>query len=91
MMQTDVFSEELGSAGSVGGPTRLKAVQISYTGTTGAVEITDGATGALKFSFYAPATGDGSVYMLLPGEGIRFQDTIYGATVTDCTVQVFYG
>ena len=91
MMQTDVKAATLANTGSIGIPTRLKGLVISYTAGTGSVVLKDGGSGGTtRFSFTAPATTNGAINVLIPGEGIRFDTSIYGA-ITDATVTVFYG
>lgn len=90
MMQTDVLSSDLGETASIAGRQRLKGLLISYTATTGVVELADGEYGAFKFYFAAPAVS-GVVYIPVPGEGILFETGIYCSTLTDCTLTVFYG
>ena len=89
-MQTDVNAIGLAATESIGGRVRVKGILISYAATTGAIELTDGVGGASKFAFVAPAV-DGAVYIPVPGEGIRFENSVYAAEVTDCTLTVFYG
>lgn len=90
-MQYDVKASGLLASDAIaGGRLRLKAVLISYTATTGLVALSDGASGANKFVFAAPAVG-GAVHVLIPGEGILFENSIYGKTITNCTITVFYG
>lgn len=90
-MQTDVKASTLANTGSIGYATRLKGLVISYTAGTGSVVLKDGgSSGTIRFSFTAPATTNGAVNVIIPGEGIRFDTSIYGA-ITDATVTVFYG
>ncbi len=89
-MQTDVSSSDLGATASIQGRQRLKGLLISYTATTGAVELADGENGPFKFYFTAPPVS-GVVYIPVPGEGILFETGIYCSTLTDCTLTVFYG
>ena len=91
MMQTDVKAATLANTGSIATPTRLKGLVISYTAGTGSVVLKDGGSGGTtRFSFIAPATTNGAINVIIPGEGIRFDTSIYGA-ITDATVTVFYG
>ena len=89
-MQYDVKASSLAASGSaVGGPARVKGITISYA-TGGTVVLKDGGSGGTtKFSYTAPATA-GSVNILIPGEGIRFESSIY-ATLSSATVVVYYG
>ena len=90
-MQTDVKASTLANKGSIGYATRLKGLVISYTAGTGSVVLKDGgSSGTTRFSFTAPATTNGAINVIIPGEGIRFDTSIYGA-ITDATVTVFYG
>jgi len=90
-MQYDVKASTLANTGSIGYATRLKGLVISYTADTGSVVLKDGgSSGTIRFSFTAPATTNGAVNIIIPGEGIRFDTSIYGA-ITDATVTVFYG
>ena len=90
-MQTDVKASTLANTGSIGYATRLKGLVISYTAGTGSVVLKDGgSSGTTRFSFTAPATTNGAINVIIPGEGIRFDTSIYGA-ITDATVTVFYG
>ena len=90
-MQTDVKASTLADTGSIGYATRLKGLVISYTAGTGSVVLKDGgSSGTTRFSFTAPATTNGAINVIIPGEGIRFDTSIYGA-ITDATVTVFYG
>ena len=89
-MQTDVKATERTTSGSVfGGPGRVKAITIAYA-SGGTVVIKDGGSGGTTvWSFTAPAAA-GSVNVLLPGEGIKCNTSIY-ATVSSATATVIYG
>lgn len=89
-MQTDVKAASLAASDEVAQRTRIKGIQISYTATTGAVELTDGDGGSTVFTFAAPGV-DGAMYIPVPGEGILCQTSIFAETVTDATLTVFYG
>jgi hypothetical protein len=90
-MQYDVNAAALADTESIAYPARLKGLVISYTAGTGSVVLKDGgSSGATKFSFTAPATTNGAINILVPGEGIRFTTSIY-ASITGATVTVFYG
>jgi hypothetical protein len=91
MMQYDVNAAALLDTNSIAYPARLKGLVISYTAGTGSVILKDGgSSGTVKFSFTAPATTNGAINIVIPGEGIRFATSIY-ASVTGATVTVFYG
>lgn len=93
MMQTDVKMGTVGAAAAAsiyGDRTRIKAIAMTFTASAGALTITDGNGGATLFSF-TPAAAAGSLYMLLPGEGILAQTGVYATTGTGTTATVFYG
>ena len=89
-MQYDVKSAQVTSSNTAyDASTRVKAVTISYA-SGGTTVLKDGGTGGTaKFSFTAPAAA-GSIHILFPGEGIRFDTDVY-ATLGSSTVVVFYG
>ena len=88
-MQYDVKAAEVTSTGSVYATrARIKGLTISFA-SGGTVVLTDGETGATRFSYTAPAAA-GSVNILMPGEGILCDNSIY-ATLTDATATVYYG
>jgi hypothetical protein len=92
MMQTDVNAIALTIGDSVDYPVRLKGLVISYEAGTGSVVLKDGDTnGSTLFEFTAPPTNDGSINVIIPGEGIRAQTSIFADDITDATVTVFYG
>lgn len=97
MMQTDVQSAHLSTAGSYyAGRTRLKGMIITPKASTVATfEIRNGsASGAVLFTMDIPSLGTpNSFYILVPGEGILASTGLYltlsVGTVTGITV--FYG
>lgn len=90
MMQTDVNAVQVtATASAYAGPTRVKAVTVSYA-SGGTVVLKDGgSSGTTQLSFTAPAAA-GSVNILIPGEGIKFDTDVY-ATLANATIVVFYG
>ena len=90
MMQTDVKAAQVTSTNTAyAGPTRVKAVTVSYA-TGGTVVLKDGGSGGdTQFSFTAPAAA-GSEHILFPGEGIKFDIDVH-ATLSSATIVVFYG
>ena len=95
MMQTDVKSATVAAGNSgtaVGAPrARLKALTINATSTTaGTVTITDGNGGAALFSSLTPGAV-GVTHILIPGEGILAQNSIYVVTGAGASAIVFYG
>ncbi len=89
-MQTDVKAAQVTSTNTAyGAPTRVKAVTVSYD-ESGTVVLKDGGSGGTtRFSFTAPAA-KGSVHILFPGEGIKFNTDVH-ATLSSATIVVFYG
>ena len=92
MMQTDVLSTAAAAGATTtifGGPARIKGVSISYS-TGGTVVLNDGTGGTAKFSFTAPADA-GSIYIVVPGEGIKCATNISAVCSATTTAVVFYG
>lgn len=92
MMQTDVKSGSAAAGATTtifAGPTRIKAVTISYP-SGGTVVLNDGTGGTAKFSFTAPAA-IGTTHILFPGEGIRCDTNISAVCAASTTAVVFYG
>lgn len=92
MMQTDVSMFTV-SAGTVVIPNvpsriRIKAVALTFTASAGALTISS-SSGTL-FSF-TPAAAAGSLYMLLPGEGILADSAITVNAGAGTSATVFYG
>lgn len=92
-MQYDVKSAYVTSTGSVfGQPARLKGLYVNTGGTAATVEFTDGNGGTSLMKIDAPvATTNNPVYLVLPGEGIRFYSSIYVVITGASSVTVFYG
>jgi len=94
-MQTDVSSTHLNASGYVyQGRTRLKSFTMYGGNAVGMVQFRDGgATGNILCEVDVPSSGQtGSLYVLIPGEGILFRTDLY-ATFTGATAAVtaFYG
>ena len=93
MMQTDVKAGAAAAATSTtvtSVRSRVKAIALTYTASAGAITITDGNGGPTVFTF-TPAGAIGSLYMLLPGEGILCLTGIYVTNGTGTSATVFYG
>jgi hypothetical protein len=96
MMQTDVKSAHLSSAGTVfAGPARLKSfVVVGAAAQASTIQFRDGGSGGpvlVEFDVVAN-TNPNAVNVLIPGEGVRFNTSIYFAssgTITGMTA--FYG
>ena len=93
MMQTDVKSGAAAAATSTAVTSyrsRVKAIALSFTASAGVITITDGNGGATLFT-YTPPAAIGSMYMLLPGEGLLALNGIYVTNGTGTFATVFYG
>jgi hypothetical protein len=93
MMQTDVKSGTAAANATTtisAGPARIKGILINYTSAT-TLTLNDGTSGTARFTYTAPSSGIGSVYVLVPGEGIRCDTNISAVASAGLTAQVFYG
>lgn len=99
-MQTDVLaSKPLTTAGQaldqnslVIGRARVKAIYIIPTASAGQVIFQDGGSGGpVKATINTLASSTAPNYMLLPGEGILFQENIYIAPSAVVSTTVIYG
>ena len=99
-MQTDVLaSKPLTSAGQaldqnslVIGRARVKAIYIIPTASAGQVVFQDGGSGGpVKATINTLASSTAPNYMLIPGEGILFQENIYIAPSAVVSTMVIYG
>jgi len=96
MMQTDVKSTHLNTSGSIfAGPARLKGfVVVGAASTAAAITFKDGgASGTTLVEFdIVSNTNPNAVYILIPGEGVKFSTNIYFTTSAAITgVTAFYG
>ena len=94
-MQTDVKSTTAAAGTTTtifGGPARIKGILINYT-SSGTLVLNDGTGGTAKFTYAAPSTSGiaGSVYVAIPGEGIRCDVNISAVAGAGLTAAVFYG
>lgn len=91
-IQFDVSSAALANAYAntvFNGPTRIKGILVNAL-SNGVVELKDGgSSGTVKFTYTAPGAAE-SVYILVPGDGVRCQANLY-ATTANATAVVFYG
>jgi hypothetical protein len=93
MMQTDVKSGTAAASATTtifAGPARIKGILINYTAAA-TLTINDGTGGTARFTYTAPAGAAGSVYVAVPGEGIRCDTNISAVAGAGLTAQVFYG
>lgn len=71
--------------------TRIKGIYMVCGATAGSVALSDGATGSTLLTVNSPtASNAGSVYMILPGEGILAENGLYGAVTNAASVTLFY-
>lgn len=91
-IQFDVSSATLANATAAtvfDGPVRIKGILVNAL-SNGVVTLVDGGSGGTtKFSYTAPGAAE-SVYILIPGDGVRCQTNLY-ATTANATATVFYG
>ena len=94
MMQTDVKATSLTTSGSVfGGPARVKGIVVTCAATASSLVLKDGGSSGTTIMTITTPAAAGIQNILLPGEGIKFNTSIY-ATFTDANVTaatVFYG
>ena len=95
-MQYDVKSTHLNTSGSIfGQPARLKGfVIVGAASTAASITFKDGGSGGttlVEFDIVSN-TNPNAVYILIPGEGVKFSTDIYFATSAAITgVTAFYG
>ena len=98
-MQTDVLASGVRTtdgqladqAGNDLGRNRVKAVYIVPAAGAGSVVFKDGgASGTTRLTVNTLASSTAPNYLLLPGEGIVFQNDIYVDVTTIGSVMVFY-
>jgi hypothetical protein len=99
-MQTDVKSTQpLTSTGSFKDQSgnalvraRIKAIYAVCGASAGSVTITDGQTGNTLLTLNTPtAANAGSIYMLVPDQGILADNAVYGTVVNTASTVIFYG
>lgn len=95
MMQTDVKSTNLTASGVVfAGRTRLKSVLFTVTGGTPVNHVkfydnASGASGTVRVEL--DASNGSSTYVLIPGEGVLFNNGIYCDIGDAHSMTAFYG
>ena len=93
MMQTDVKATHLTADGAVSAsPARLKAVSYRGDGTAGSILFKNGGSGGTTLLELDVGTSDTfTIYILLPGEGVRFDTSIYADLTHVSAITAFYG
>lgn len=91
MMQTDVKAATVTEEGSAyAARARVKALSFVTTSTAGSVQIEDGDGGTVKINIATPAAAD-LQHILLPGEGVLCENSIWVVPTNVSSVTVFYG
>jgi hypothetical protein len=95
MMQTDVKAAHYTGATATlyTGRTRLKGMIFLGDGTAGDAIFRDGgASGTVRLQFNLPANSNNAVNVIIPGEGILFNTSIYVSLPGSASsVTIFYG
>jgi hypothetical protein len=96
MMQYDVKSAHLTGVDGVlvTGPVRLKGICFLGDGTAGDMEFRDGGiNGPTRVDFNIPANSNNVVNITIPGEGVKFNGSIYVVmpSAGGSSVTIFYG
>ena len=92
-MQTDVKAAHLIADGTVSAnPARLKALSYRGNGTDGSILFKNGGSGGTTLLELDVGTSDTfTIYILLPGEGVRFDTNIYADLTNVSAITAFYG
>ena len=92
-MQTDILSTHLTASGTVSANrNRLKAVSYRGNGLDGSLIFKDGgASGTTLLELDVGTSDSFTIYVILPGEGILFQNNIFAALTNVSAITAFYG
>ena len=72
--------------------TRIKGIYAVCGASAGSVVITDGSGGATVLTVNTPTVADaGSIYMLVPDQGILAENGLYATVTNTASVVLFYG
>lgn len=72
--------------------TRIKGIYATCGASAGSVVITDGQSGSTLLTLNTPtASNAGSIYMLVPDQGILAENGLYGTVTNTASVTIFYG
>lgn len=72
--------------------TRIKGIYATCGASAGSVVITDGQSGSTLLTLNTPtAANAGSIYMLVPDQGILAENGLYGTVTNTASVTIFYG
>lgn len=95
--QYDVKAKTMASTGASGIGTpraRVKGVYMVLGATAGSVSFKDGGSGGTElilFTTPANTTGTGSMYIIIPNDGVRFEADPYLTLTNVTSVTFFYG
>ena len=91
-MQTDVkAASNTASATFFNGPTRVKGIVVTTGASAGTRVVHDGgSSGTAKITINTPASA-GIQNVLIPGEGVKFDTSVYVALTNVTAATVFYG
>jgi len=92
-MQTDVKSAHLTASGTAfNGRTRLKSVSYRGNASDGFIKFRDGgSTGPVLCELDVGTSDSFTIYVLIPGEGVLFQTSLYVELSNVNATTVFYG
>ena len=92
-MQTDVLAISLAASGAATtARARVRGMVVEPGGSTGSVIIKDGgASGTTRMTLNTVASATQPTYLLLPGEGVLFDTSVYVDVTSIGSVMVFYG
>lgn len=96
MFQFDVRSKTMTTTGATGiGQPRARIKAIYYVaGTAGSISFKDGGSGGEeKILLATPAStaGNGTTYLVIPGDGVVFKDDPYLTITGPTSVTFFFG
>ena len=89
---TNIFSAHANATGSIyAGATNLGGYQIKPGGTAGTIEIRDGGSSGTLLLELDITTNTAVIATLLPGNGIRFNTSIYVVLPASAAITIFCG
>ena len=72
--------------------TRIKGIYAVCGASAGSVVISDGQSGSTLLTLTTPtAANAGSIYMLVPDQGILAENGLYGTVTNAASITIFYG
>lgn len=90
-MQTDVLATSLAASGSIfGGRTRVRGITITPGASAGSLVLKNGGSSGTTVMTINTIAGGNSFNVLIPAEGVLFNTGVY-ATISNCSITVFYG